>query len=89
MSREYQLKKRVVPAHSPPFPRRGARAIKTLEREGGVVTKRSRGLLDSREAHLILLEVTNQFLRLRPIGLALRARLRRSRSASAAARSRN
>jgi hypothetical protein len=32
-------------AHSPPFQRRGARGIKPLEAEGGVVSKRSRSLL--------------------------------------------
>ena len=40
--------------YSPPFSRRGARAIRTLEREGGVVRKRSRShLVDAREALLI------------------------------------
>ena len=31
--------------HSPPFQRRGARGIKSLKAEGGVVSKRSRSLL--------------------------------------------
>src|SRR5262245_59860198 len=56
------LKKGCVVPHSPPFQRRGARGIKSLEAEGGVVSKRSRSLLiDVREAHLILLEITNHY----------------------------
>jgi hypothetical protein len=39
--------------YSPPFQRRGARGIKSLEAEGGVVSKRSRS------APHFLLEVTN------------------------------
>jgi hypothetical protein len=42
-------------AYSPPFERRGARAIQTLDREGGVVSKSRAASLDVLEAHLILL----------------------------------
>src|SRR5215475_13294094 len=48
----------VVAAHSPPFSRRGARGIKSLEAEGGVVSKRSRSLLTcSRSAPYFLLKL--------------------------------
>src|SRR5215831_2556812 len=44
--------------HSPPFSRRGARGIKSLEAEGGVVSKRSRSLLTcSRSAPYFLLKL--------------------------------
>ena len=50
----------VVVRHSPPFQRRGARGIKPLEAEGGVVSNRSRSLLiDARVALLILFEIAN------------------------------
>ena len=58
--RQNETEEGVVSNYSPPFQRRGARAIKTLESEGGVVNKKSRSLpTNAREAHLILLEVTN------------------------------
>ena len=52
----------VVAAPFPSVFKEGARGIKPLEAEGGVVSKRSRSLLlDIREALLILFEFTNRY----------------------------
>jgi hypothetical protein len=60
MAGEAEMSPGVVAAYSPPFSRRGARGIKPLDAEGGVVSKRSRSLLiDARAALPILFEITN------------------------------